>query len=94
MQKRSQTYDILITIIITVVSDPLPLSFWKLAQKCYAVDKSSNNCECGTTTENDYRSSQNHEFQSTGSLNYCATGKIYDIIMIVFSSVSNNNILR
>ena len=33
-------------------SDPLPLSFWKLPQKCYAGDKSFN-CESGTTTEND-----------------------------------------
>ena len=33
-------------------SDPLPLSFWKLPQKCYAGDKSLN-CESGTTTEND-----------------------------------------
>jgi len=32
-------------------SDPLPLSFWKLAEKCYAGDKSFNG-ECGTTTEN------------------------------------------
>ena len=31
-------------------SDPLPLSFWKLAEKCYAGDKSFNG-ECGTTTE-------------------------------------------
>ena len=44
-----------------LVSDPLPLSFWKLAQKCYAGDKSFNDCEGGTTTENDYRSSQNHD---------------------------------
>ena len=41
---------ILITAII-LVSDNLPLSFWKLAQKCYAGDKSFNNCECGTTSQ-------------------------------------------
>jgi len=47
-------------------SDPLPLSFWKIAQKHYASNKSFSG-EYETTTENDYRS-QNYELLSTSSL--------------------------
>ena len=68
-------------------SDPLPLSFWKLAQKRYA----SNKCFSGeyeTTTENDYRS-HNYELLSTNSFNYYAREDLQ--YNYVYSSVSNNN---
>ena len=62
-------------------SDPLPLSFWKIAQKCYASNKSFSG-EYETTTENDYRS-QNYELLSTNSLNYYTREDVQYMFIVV-----------